>query len=470
MESRELQDLLREHPRESEKFYVERTGVPADKIGPLIWFNEPLADPSLRFEGTGTNIAEAREKGLRWERIAARTGKSIREVQEMFEEHTGQSYTTSYAGRGRRFDADESPRAASPGIFLLRGEDDLIEMVEEPYEAEEILQTLLAKYPTLLAGSARRWLLISREASLPSGPGGPGRWSVDHLFFDEEAVPTLIEVKRSTNTEIRREVVGQMLDYAANAVVYWPIDRLRGMFEATCARENKDAEEVVREFLGESASPDDFWSDAQTNLQAGRVRLVFVADEIPEELRRIIEFLNVQMNPAEVGVEIKQYVGEAGLKTLVPRLVGQTAEAEQRKGRARSSPSLVTVGAEAFLASIANSSEDAQAGLTRAGEWALGLERAGLARLSTKRSASGSTVLRLNLADEQVSLATLYSQPAGLEIYRSVFERRAPNTLSAVEAHTGSIEKSLFTKNVGQELLDALAAAYREASGDELEK
>jgi len=30
------------------------------------------------------------------------------------------------------------------------------------------------------------------------------------------------------------EVVGQMLDYAANAVVYWPVERLRSYFEAGC--------------------------------------------------------------------------------------------------------------------------------------------------------------------------------------------------------------------------------------------
>jgi hypothetical protein len=44
-------------------------------------------------------------------------------------------------------------------------------------------------------------------------------------------VPTLIEVKRQSDTRLRREVVGQMLDYAANAVVYWRIDQLRAEFE-----------------------------------------------------------------------------------------------------------------------------------------------------------------------------------------------------------------------------------------------
>lgn len=60
--------------------------------------------------------------------------------------------------------------------------------------------------------------------------------------------------------------------------------------------------------------------------------MVFVADEIPPELKRIVEFLNQQMDPAEVlAVEIKQYVGP-NLRTLVPRVIGQTAEAQQKKG------------------------------------------------------------------------------------------------------------------------------------------
>jgi hypothetical protein len=59
--------------------------------------------------------------------------------------------------------------------------------------------------------------------------------------------------------------------------------------------------------------------------------MVFVADEIPAELRRIVEFLNGQMDPAEVlAVEIRQYVGQQ-LTTLVPRVIGQTSEAERKK-------------------------------------------------------------------------------------------------------------------------------------------
>ena len=75
----------------------------------------------------------------------------------------------------------------------------------------------------------------------------------------------------------------------------------------------------------------EYWARAKTNLLAGRIRLVFVADVVPAELQRVVEFLNERMSPTEViAVEIRQYKG-GGEQMLVPRVLGQTAEARQRK-------------------------------------------------------------------------------------------------------------------------------------------
>lgn len=218
-------------------------------------------------------------------------------------------------------------------IFILQDGGQLIEMNESEYDSEDLLQSLLVQYTDLLAGeqidskAPRSWLLISREMPVPAKEGGGGQWSLDHLFLDQDAVPTIVEVKRSSDTRIRREVVGQILDYAANAVVYWPLEEIRVRFEAS----QENPSEALAGLLGEEANEEEFWQKAKTNLQAGRVRLVFVADLIPPELQRIVEFLNEQMDPAEVlAVEIKQYVGE-NMKTLVPRVIGQTAEAKRRK-------------------------------------------------------------------------------------------------------------------------------------------
>jgi hypothetical protein len=223
------------------------------------------------------------------------------------------------------------------GIYVIVGEDELHQLREADYLSEAVLQELLAKYPGLLCGdrsedSAQRWLLVAREMGLPGELGAGDRWSVDHLFLDDQGVPTLVEVKRSTDTRVRREVVGQMLDYAANALLHWPVGTIRARFEARCATVGKEPDLLIAEELGFEGDAEVFWQQVSNNLQAGRLRLVFVADKVPIELRRIVEFLNEQMKSTEVlALEVPQFVGE-GYRTLVPRLVGRTAKVEGSKG------------------------------------------------------------------------------------------------------------------------------------------
>lgn len=122
-----------------------------------------------------------------------------------------------------------------------------------------------------------------------------------------------------------------MLDYAANAVAYWPVEEVRAKFERRCDRNEEDPDEVLIAFLREEQGVDDFWQQVKTNIQAGRIRRVFLSDVIPAELRRVVEFLNEQMAPAEVlAIEVKQFVG-TGVRTLVPRVLGQTETARLKK-------------------------------------------------------------------------------------------------------------------------------------------
>jgi hypothetical protein len=222
-------------------------------------------------------------------------------------------------------------------IYLKHGQE-LVEMVEAPYEAEEVLQGLLADYPNLLAGDRddeprRRWLLVQRELGIAGEEDGSDRWSLDHLFLDQDGVPTLVEVKRSSDTRLRREVVGQLLDYAANASAFWGLEKIRTAFENRHADPDEAAASLGK-LLGGEEDPERFWAAVGVNLTAGRLRLMFVADEIPSELRRIVEFLNEQMNRTEVlALEVRQYVERGGTRlTLVPRLIGGTEAARQAKG------------------------------------------------------------------------------------------------------------------------------------------
>lgn len=234
-----------------------------------------------------------------------------------------------------------------PSIFLLQSESQLVEMAQQPYDSEKLLQELLARHPSILAGDQfsgpepRRWLLIGREVGIPAQTDGSDRWSLDHLLIDQHGIPTFVEVKRSTDTRIRREVIGQMFDYVANAVTYWGPGQLRALFDNTCTTDGVDPGERLSDFLrlptpAETSANERlsvFWTDVDTNLRAGRIRMVFVADAIPPELRRIVEFLNGQMTPAEIlAIEIKRFTG-SGVTTLVPSVIGQTAQAAAKGNR-----------------------------------------------------------------------------------------------------------------------------------------
>ncbi len=226
-------------------------------------------------------------------------------------------------------------------VFHLIG-GQLVAMQAAPYDAEQVLQKLIEDFPDLLAGAQmspsdpRRWLLIRREQPVPDRDGSNGRFNVDHLFVDQDAVPTLIEVKRSSDTRLRREVVGQMLDYAANGVRYWPASTLQAAFESTQSVIHADPVEAIAQLCGDATlGVEGFFSRVETNLRAGRLRLVFVADAVPDELLRIVEFLNEQMSQAEVfAVEVKQYRAEGRQDIVIaPRLLGRTASAATKASR-----------------------------------------------------------------------------------------------------------------------------------------
>src|SRR5437868_5542457 len=149
-------------------------------------------------------------------------------------------------------------------VFVLKDAETLVALQPTEFASEDDFQQLLAKFPSLLSwdqndGSPRRWLLLKREKAMPTEEEGSGRFSVDHLFVDQGGVPTLVEVKRQTDTRLRREVVGQMLDYAANAVVYWPIDQLRSEFDASCAQKSADPAEEITRHLGADIDPETLW-------------------------------------------------------------------------------------------------------------------------------------------------------------------------------------------------------------------
>lgn len=200
------------------------------------------------------------------------------------------------------------------------------------------LQRILERNPDLLPGDQidpddpRRWLLIKREMPVPHPGTGTDRWSVDFLFADQDGMPTFVECKRFADTRSRREVVGQMLEYAANGHHYWSKEDLREYAEQTASIAHTTLEKSLDRLRpSEDLSPDDFFEVIQQNLREGQLRIVFFLEESPMELRSVVDFLNRQMERSEVLlVEARQYEN-AGTTIVVPTLFGYTEEARMVK-------------------------------------------------------------------------------------------------------------------------------------------
>lgn len=235
---------------------------------------------------------------------------------------------------------------AKQSIFIVNGMGDLVRMHPSAPSNEASLQELIAAHPEIIADTDGALLLIQREQAIADSEAGGGRWSLDHLFVTRSAIPVLVEVKRAGDTRLRREVVGQMLDYAANGVAYWPTGTIADIFAETCERFGQDAREVLHRFLGDDGD-ESFWPQVDANFRAGRIKLVFVADEIPRELARIVEFLNEQMTADVRAVELRYFEGAGGLRTLVPRIIGETERAQVQKSG--SGPRLEALGREEWI-------------------------------------------------------------------------------------------------------------------------
>ena len=170
---------------------------------------------------------------------------------------------------------------ANAYIIRKNGSTNPLERVRCKDEERE-LQLILEKNPDLLPGEQinpeepRRWLQIAREMSVPDPSTGTNRWSIDFFFVDQSAMPTFIECKRFEDTRSRREVIGQVLEYAANGQYYWDKEMIRDLAEKSAKTNGISLEEsLYRLQPEEEIAVDSFFEEVENNLREGQIRLVF---------------------------------------------------------------------------------------------------------------------------------------------------------------------------------------------------
>jgi hypothetical protein len=121
-----------------------------------------------------------------------------------------------------------------------------------------------------------------------------------------------------------------------------------------------------------------------------------------------------------------------------------------------------------FREAIPEAAPSLQEPLTRLADWADGLEREGLVKLASFRVRAGITTLLPRLPADNAGLVSIASdiRSAYMQFWRSVFERRAPDSIAGVEAALGAgIRQGNATRSFPEPLLETISEAYREAAG-----
>jgi hypothetical protein len=130
---------------------------------------------------------------------------------------------------------------------------------------------------------------FAREVSTMSGP-------IDLIGIGSSGSITIMECKLARNHQIKREVVGQVLDYAASM---WETD-IVALSESFRARAGADPFEKLRQQFGEdpgSFEEERCRSEVTRRLREGDFRLLVAVDRIDPELRRIIQYVNSRGGP-----------------------------------------------------------------------------------------------------------------------------------------------------------------------------
>lgn len=161
---------------------------------------------------------------------------------------------------------------------------------------------------------------VGMEVATPAG-------YIDNLFISPEGYLTIVETKLWKNPEARREVVGQIIDYAKELSKWTYSDLNKAVINSN--KKNCDGLlETVRKFNELDEADEKFFIDnVSRNLKRGRFLLLIVGDGIRESVEEMVEYLSQspQIHFTLALVELQVYKHRDS-HIVIPQVVTRTKE------------------------------------------------------------------------------------------------------------------------------------------------
>ncbi|MCJ7575898.1 MAG: hypothetical protein MUO80_04355 [Dehalococcoidia bacterium] len=224
---------------------------------------------------------------------------------------------------------DASPIVIRPGGALSR--PTRVPFTERKLR-EGLLHRLIESNPDILPISEIEpafspSITVGYEVATHSGP-------IDVLLLSGQGYLTIVETKLWRNPEARREVVGQIVDYAKD-VSQWSFEDLEGKVRDYNLSRHKRNDGIIaslRKLQEIDESQEAIITDTVTrNLRNGRFLLLVVGDGIRESVEAMADYLQQtpQLHFTLALVELQIYElddGGKGSQLIIPQVVARTRE------------------------------------------------------------------------------------------------------------------------------------------------
>ena len=212
------------------------------------------------------------------------------------------------------------------GEIMVLAKDDKGHWVQanlRTFVDERELRDLLASDPQLIPGCDEA--VAATELTIP----GMGR--LDLVAVTSTGIVTLVECKLNKNPEIRRSVIGQILAYASG-LTGTDFDLFDALFAAR-HKKGLGVREAMALSWGDRIDHDALRDAISEALTTGSFRLVVAVDQITDELRSIIEYLNDRTSDSVsvMALELGRFKQDQ-VEVLIPNTYGaEMAAAKEAK-------------------------------------------------------------------------------------------------------------------------------------------
>lgn len=198
---------------------------------------------------------------------------------------------------------------------------------------EEWLQSALEETPSILptaeiAPIFAPLICVAREVRLKTDDNNSGR--IDNLYISKHGHLVIVETKLWNNPEARREVIGQILDYAKE-VKEWNYDKLNSVYRAYPKTTNSVFDALVAAGYQSPESEADFIDTVNQNIRSAQFLLMIVGDGIRSSVEKIAEYINAspEMQHRLALCELEVYDLGDGRRMIVPQLTTKTTIIER---------------------------------------------------------------------------------------------------------------------------------------------